>query len=69
MNEYLYWIMLIIMIYVLFINQFIRRIRNIILYFNVTHYCVMRIASWVILSNTTVQSWRKSYVPCLALCR
>ena len=38
-------------IYVLFINSFIRRNRNIILYFNMTHYWVMRIGSWVIHSN------------------
>jgi hypothetical protein len=32
-------------------SAFIRQNRNIILYFNMTHYWVMRIASWVILSN------------------
>jgi hypothetical protein len=40
-----------IMIYVLFINPFILRNRDITFYFNMTHYCVMQIASWVILTN------------------
>jgi hypothetical protein len=33
------------------LDPFIRQNRNIILYFNKTHYWVMRIASWVIPSN------------------
>jgi hypothetical protein len=46
-----YPIIIDVMIYVLFVNPFIRGDRDMTLYFKITHFGVMRFASSVILFN------------------